>query len=87
MMSPPPALSEDTGANKKRKHVNDLTSSSTSAQRTVAAAAPCLEEGVEMFDLMDSCVSLSSTICSLLLFFFGLYETYFLLAVTTRNHN
>jgi hypothetical protein len=51
---PPPALSEDTGADKKRKHVDEVASSSTSAQKTSAAAAPCLEEGVEMFDLMDS---------------------------------
>jgi hypothetical protein len=28
--SPPPALSEDTGADKKRKRVNEFTSSSTS---------------------------------------------------------
>jgi hypothetical protein len=53
-MSPPPALSEDTGAGKKRKHVDDLTSSSTSAQKTAATEAPLLEEGVEFFDLMDS---------------------------------
>jgi hypothetical protein len=54
MASPPAALSEDTGANKKRKHVDKVASSSTSAQKTSAATAPCLEEGVEMFDLMDS---------------------------------
>jgi hypothetical protein len=52
--SPPAALSEDTGASKKRKRVDKVASSSTSAQKTSAAAAPCLEEGVEMFDLMDS---------------------------------
>jgi hypothetical protein len=52
--SPPAGLSEDTGANKKRKRVNEVASSSTSAQKTSAATAPCLEEGVEMFDLMDS---------------------------------
>jgi hypothetical protein len=54
MMSPPPALSEDTGAGKKRKRVNYLTSSSTSAQKIAATEAPLLEEGVEFFDLMDS---------------------------------
>jgi hypothetical protein len=54
MVSPPAALSEDIGANKKRKHADEVASSSTSAQKTSAAAAPCLEEGVEMFDLMDS---------------------------------
>jgi hypothetical protein len=52
--SPPPALSEDTGADKKRKHVDNLTSSSTYAQKTAAAEAPFLEEGVEFFDLMAS---------------------------------
>jgi hypothetical protein len=52
--SPPPALFEDTGIDKKRKHVNELASSSTSAQRTMADEAPILEEGVEFFDLMAS---------------------------------
>jgi hypothetical protein len=53
MMLPPPALSEDTGVGKKRKRVNDLTSSSTSAQKTAVAEAPLLE-GVEFFDLLES---------------------------------
>jgi hypothetical protein len=51
---PPPALSEDTGIDKKRKRVDELASSSTSAQRTVADKAPAHEEGVEFFDLMAS---------------------------------
>jgi hypothetical protein len=51
---PPPALSEDTGIEKKRKRVDELASLSTSAQRTVADKAPVLEEGVEFFDLMAS---------------------------------
>jgi hypothetical protein len=54
MTSPSPALSEDTGADKKRKRVDDLTLSSTSVQRTTANEAPVLEEGVEFFDLMAS---------------------------------
>jgi hypothetical protein len=54
MTSPPPALSEDTGADKKRKRVDDLTSSSTSVQKSAADEAPVLEEGVEFFDLMAS---------------------------------
>jgi hypothetical protein len=54
MMSPPPALSEYTGADKKRKLVDEFTSSSTSAQRTAATEAHVLEEGVEFFDLMAS---------------------------------
>jgi hypothetical protein len=54
MTSPPPALSEDTGADKKRKRVDEFTSSSTSMQRTAANEAPVLEDGVEIFDLMAS---------------------------------
>jgi hypothetical protein len=53
-MSPPPALSEDTGVDKKRKHVDEFTSSSTSVQRTAVNEAHVLEEGVEFFDLMAS---------------------------------
>jgi hypothetical protein len=52
--SPPPALSKDTGIDKKRKRVDELASSSTSAQRTMADKAPVLEEGVEFFDLKAS---------------------------------
>jgi hypothetical protein len=52
--SPPPVLSEDTGADKKRKCVDELTSSSTSVQRTAANEAPVLEEDVEFFDLIAS---------------------------------
>jgi hypothetical protein len=52
--SPPHALSENTGADKKRKHVDELTSSSTSVQRTAATEGPVLEEDVEFFDLMAS---------------------------------
>jgi hypothetical protein len=52
--SPPPALSKDTGIDKKRKRVNEFASSSTSAQRTVTVEAPALEEDVEFFDLMAS---------------------------------
>jgi hypothetical protein len=54
MTSPPPALSEDTSADKKRKHVDEFTSSSTSLQRTTANKAPILEEDVEFFDLPAS---------------------------------
>jgi hypothetical protein len=53
-MSPPPALSEDLGVDKKRKRVEEFASSSTSAQRIVAGEAPGLEGGVELFNLLDS---------------------------------
>jgi hypothetical protein len=54
MTLPPPALSEDLSMDKKRKRVEELASSSTSAQRIVADEAPGLEGGVELFDLLDS---------------------------------
>jgi hypothetical protein len=54
MTSPPPALSEDLGVDKKRKRVEELASSSTSVQRTVVGEAPVLEGEVELFDFMDS---------------------------------
>jgi hypothetical protein len=46
--SPPPALSKDLGPDKKRKHVEEFLSSSTSASK----AAPYEDE--ELFDLVDS---------------------------------
>jgi hypothetical protein len=52
MTLPPPALSEDTGADKKRKRVDDFASSSSSLQRTSADKAPVLEEDIEYFDLL-----------------------------------
>jgi hypothetical protein len=36
IISPPPALSEDLVFDKKRKHAEELASSSTSVQRTAA---------------------------------------------------
>jgi hypothetical protein len=53
-MSPPPALSEDIGVDKKRKRVEEFTSSSASTHKTVAGETPALEDDVELFDLMDS---------------------------------
>jgi hypothetical protein len=40
MMLPPPALSEDLIVDKKRKHVKELASLSTSSKRTAAGEAP-----------------------------------------------
>jgi hypothetical protein len=51
--SPPPALSEDLGLDKKRKRVEELLSSSTSAPKNVAGEASALEDE-ELFDLLDS---------------------------------
>jgi hypothetical protein len=53
-MSPPPALSEDLGVDKKRKRVEEFASSSASAPRTVAGETFAPEDDGELFDLMDS---------------------------------
>jgi hypothetical protein len=53
-MSPPPALSEDLGLDKKRKHVEELVSSSASAHKNVAGEASALEDEEELFDALDS---------------------------------
>jgi hypothetical protein len=52
--SPPPALSEDIGVDKKRKRVKEFTSSSASAHKTMAGETPAPEDDVELFDIMDS---------------------------------
>jgi hypothetical protein len=52
--SPPPALSEDIGVDKKRKRIEEFTSLSASAHKTVAGETPAPEDDVELFDLMDS---------------------------------
>jgi hypothetical protein len=53
-MSPPLALSEDLGVDKKRKHVEDLASSSASAHKTVAGETLVLEDEQELFNALDS---------------------------------
>jgi hypothetical protein len=53
-MLPPPALSEDLGLDKKRKCVEELLSSSTSAPKNVTGEASALEDEQELFDLLDS---------------------------------
>jgi hypothetical protein len=52
--SPPPALSEDLGLDKKRKRMTELLSSSTSAHKNVTGEASVLEEEEELFDALDS---------------------------------
>jgi hypothetical protein len=52
--SPPPALSEDLVVDKKRKHVEELTSLSTSIRRTAAGEALVQEDDLELFDYMAS---------------------------------
>jgi hypothetical protein len=53
-MSPPLALSEDLGIDKKRKHVKELASLSASAHKNVAEEASALEDEEELFDALDS---------------------------------
>jgi hypothetical protein len=53
-MSPPPALSEDLGIDKKTKRVKEFASSSASTHKTVAEEAFAPEDDVELFDFMDS---------------------------------
>jgi hypothetical protein len=53
MTSPPPALSEDIGIDKKRKRAEEFTFSSASAHKTVAREMLAPEDDVELFDLMD----------------------------------
>jgi hypothetical protein len=52
--SPPPALSEDLGLDKKRKRVTELLSSSTSVHKNVIGETSVLEEEEELFDALDS---------------------------------
>jgi hypothetical protein len=51
---PPPALSKDLGIHKKRKHVEELASSSASAHKNVAGEASAREDEEELFDALDS---------------------------------
>jgi hypothetical protein len=52
--SPPPALSEYLGLDKKRKRVEELAYSSVSARKNVAGEASALEDEEELFDALDS---------------------------------
>jgi hypothetical protein len=53
-MSPPPALFEDLGLDKKRKHVEEFMSSSTSASNAAAGEPSAPHEDEDLFDLLDS---------------------------------
>jgi hypothetical protein len=52
--SPPLALSKDIGVDKKRKRIEEFTSSSASTHKTATGETPVLEDDIELFDLMDS---------------------------------
>jgi hypothetical protein len=53
-MSPPPALSEDLGIDRKRKRVEEFASSSASAHKTVVGETLDIEDDEELFDALDS---------------------------------
>jgi hypothetical protein len=53
-MSPPPALSEDLGVDRKRKHVEEFASSSASAHKIMAEETLDIEDDEELFDALDS---------------------------------
>jgi hypothetical protein len=53
-MSPPPAVSEDLGVDKMRKHIEELASSSASSHKTVAGKVSALGDEEELFDALDS---------------------------------
>jgi hypothetical protein len=54
-MSPPPANSNDGNLEKKRKHVGDVASSSTSIRKeTSREAAAAKDPEPDMFELLDS---------------------------------
>jgi hypothetical protein len=51
---PPPAISEDKGLEKKRKHHDGLVSSCTSNPKDASGdPAPANTSGFEMFDALD----------------------------------
>jgi hypothetical protein len=52
---PPPANSKDRGLEKKRKHLEDLASSSTSVPKNASGEpAAAKDSDLEMFELLDS---------------------------------
>jgi hypothetical protein len=51
---PPPAHSEDPSLDKKRKRVEELISSSTSASKAAIGEPSAPYEDEELFDLLDS---------------------------------
>jgi hypothetical protein len=49
-MSPPPAISEDLGVDRKRKRVEEFASLSASGHKTVAGETLDIEDDEELFD-------------------------------------
>jgi hypothetical protein len=53
-MSPPPTHSEDPSLDRKRKHVEELISSSTSTSKAAIGEPSAPNEDDELYDLLDS---------------------------------
>jgi hypothetical protein len=53
-MSPPPAHSQDPSLDRKRKRVEELISSSTSASKAAIGEPSAPNDDIENFDLLDS---------------------------------
>jgi hypothetical protein len=53
-MSPPPAHSEDPSLDRKRKHAEELISSSTSTSKAAIGEPSAPIEDDELYDLLDS---------------------------------
>jgi hypothetical protein len=73
--SPPPALSEDLGIDKKRKRVEEFASSSASAHKTMVGESFMPEDDVELFDFMDR---VSCCLFSYIIFFLSTLIDYFI---------
>jgi hypothetical protein len=52
-MLPPPAHSKDPSLDRKRKHVEEFISSSTSASKAVVGEPSAPHEDEKFFDLLD----------------------------------
>jgi hypothetical protein len=52
--SPPSAHLEDPSLDRKRKHVEELVSSSTSASKAAVGEPSAPNDDIEIFDLLDS---------------------------------
>jgi hypothetical protein len=53
-MSPPPTHSEDPSLDRKRKHIEELISSSTSASKAAVGEPYAPNDDIKNFDLLDS---------------------------------
>jgi hypothetical protein len=71
--SPPAAHSEEPSLDKKRKRIEELFSSSTSAPKNVVGEASAVDDDVEIFDLLDSLVFAALNAYLLFVFFLSIH--------------